>query len=189
MMLKLRQFGLFCVLGLALVAAAACNRYEVDKANKLVDAANVSIKEVSDKADSVTSRTEQMDAGVESVEDEDGLTKLRTDAKAIIADCEKVRDNLTDASNKFFEAGKLKLNDKYKEYLDTKGQEMKKRSEMFGALIGIPQALIDSPNREQYHQKSIEVKTKYESLQKEADDLGSKASKIYEENKSLFRQS
>jgi hypothetical protein len=188
-MLKARQHGLMLMLALALVAAAACKFYETDKANKLVDAANVSIKDANDKSQSGNSKLDQLDDAVPKIEDEDGLTKWRAEAKAIIADLEKARDGYTDAGNKFLEASKLKLQDKFKDYLDAKGQEMKKRGEMSSTLIGVPQALVDSNNREEYQQKSREALTKFQNLKKEADDLEAKANKIMEENKAIFKQS
>jgi hypothetical protein len=166
----------------------ACNRYETEKGNKLIDAANVSVKDANDKLESVSNRVEQLDEAVDKVEDEEGLAKLRNEAKAIIADLEKARDSYTDGGNKFLEASKLKVPDKMKEYWDTKGQELKKRGEMSAALAGVPQALINSENREAYHQQSREAFTKFQGLQKDANDLDAKANKIYEENKALFRK-
>jgi len=186
-MLKVRQFGVFFVLALALGFATACKIYETDKANKLVDAANTSIKDANDKTQSGTSKLVEMEAAVPNMEDEETLTKWRNEAKAIIADLEKARDGYTDAGNKFLEASKLKLQDKFKEYLDAKGQEMKKRGEMSAALIPEPQSLING-SAEEFKAKATEVETKYQDLKKQADDLESKANKIYEENKSLFKQ-
>ncbi|HJQ27309.1 MAG TPA: hypothetical protein VKA60_25710 [Blastocatellia bacterium] len=188
-MIKTKRLGLLTLLALALGFAAACKFYETDKANKLVDAANTSIKDANDKTQSGTSKLVEMEAAVPNIEDEEGLTKWRTEAKAIIADLEKARDGYTDAGNKFLEASKLKLQDKFKEYLDAKGQEMKKRGEMSAALIAEPQALIDSNTPEDFKAKADEVEKKYQDLKKQADDLESKATKIYEENKSLFKQS
>ena len=188
-MMKARKLGLLTLLALALVGATACKIYETDKANKLVDAANASIKDANDKTQSGASKLVEMEAAVPKIEDEDGLTKWRTEAKTIIADLEKARDGYTEAGNKFLEASKLKLQDKFKEYLDAKGQEMKKRGEMTGALIAEPQALIDSNTREDFKAKADEVEKKYQDLKKQADDLEAKANKIYEENKALFKQS
>lgn len=188
-MLNMKTVGLICVLALAMGLAAGCNFYETDKANKLVDAANVSIKDANDKAQNCPTRVEQLDDAVDKIEDEEGLAKLRDQAKALVADLQKGQDGYTDAGNKFLEASKLKLQDKYKEYLDAKGQEMKKRGEMCTTLTGVPQALIDSNTKEQYQQKAREAVVKYQSLQKEADDLEAKATKIFKENESIFRKS
>lgn len=188
-MRKARVLGLSCLLALALGFATACNMYETDKANKLVDAANVSIKDANDKAQSGGTKLQTFESDVSQIEDEQGLEKVRAEAKTIIADLEKARDGYKDAGNKFTEASKLKLQDKFKEYLDAKGKEMTKRGEMVDTLIGEPKALIDSSNHEEYQKKAAEVATKYQSLKKEADDLEAKAVKIYEENKAIFKQS
>jgi hypothetical protein len=188
-MRKVRVLGLSCLLTLALGFAAACNMYETDKANKLVDAANVSIKDANDKSQSGTTKLQALETAVPEIEDEQALEKWRGEAKNIIAELEKARDGYKDAGGKFTDASKLKLQDKFKEYLDAKGKEMTKRGEMVDALIGEPRAFIDSTNREDYQKKSADVTTKYQSLKKEADDLEAKAVKIYEENKSIFKQS
>src|SRR2546423_15675912 len=168
-MMKARRLGLLTLLALALVGATACKIYETDKANKLVDAANASIKDANDKTQSGTSKLVEMEAAVPKIEDEDGLTKWRTEAKTIIADLEKARDGYTEAGNKFLEASKLKLQDKFKEYLDAKGQEMKKRGELTDALIAEPRALIDTNKREDYQKKPEAVTTRVQGLRKEAD--------------------
>ena len=188
-MFKGRNVVILCVCALALGFAAACNFYETDKANKLVDAANTSIKDANDKAEKGINKLDELDTAVKQIEDEATLEKARATAKSIIADLEKAKDGFTDAGNKFEEASKLKLQDKFKEYLETKGKEMKKRGELAAALLSKPQALIDSTNQEDYQKKLEPVGAKVQSLQKEADDLAAKADKIYEENKAMFKQS
>jgi hypothetical protein len=190
-MMKARRLGLLTLLALALVGAAACKFYETDKANKLVEAANASITEANSKWQSGTSKLDQMQNDALKVEDEDeaGLAKVRGDAKAVIADLEKARDGFTDGGNKFLEAAKMKVPDKLKEYWEAKGQEMKKRGEQATALLADPQALLDSQNREDYKTKAVEAEKKFQTIKKEADDLETKANKIYEDNKALFKQS
>lgn len=188
-MRKARVLGLSGLLALALGFAAACNMYETDKANKLVDAANVSIKDANDKWQSGTNKLQALETAAPENDDAQGLEKWRTDAKAVIADLEKARDAYKDAGSKFTEASKLKLQDKFKEYLDAKGKEMTKRGEMADALIGEPRAVIDNASHEDLQKKSADAMTKYQSLKKEADDLEAKAVKLYEENKALFKQS
>src|ERR1051326_7841714 len=134
-MFKVRHVVLFCMLALALGFAAACNFYETGKANKLVDAANAAIKDANDQSQKGTSQLEAMQSSVPQIEDEQGLEKARATAKEIITSLEKARDGYTEAGNKFLEASKLKLQDKFKEYLDFKGKEMKKRGERTAALI------------------------------------------------------
>ena len=123
-MFNVKAVGLICVLVLV-VGLAGCKFYETDKANKLVDAANVSIKDANDRADKGTNKLQELETGALQAEDQEAWTKWQTEAKTIIADLEKARDSYTDAGSKFLEASKLKLQDKFKEYLDAKGNEMK----------------------------------------------------------------
>jgi hypothetical protein len=187
-MFNVKAVGLICVLALV-VGLAGCKFYETDKANKLVDAANASIKDANDRADKGTNKLQELETGALQAEDQETWTKWQTEAKGIIADLEKARDSYTDAGSKFLEASKLKLQDKFKEYLDAKGNEMKKRGEMAAALIGEPQALIDSSNPDDFKAKATEAIKKVQSLKKEADDLEAKADKIYKENESMFKKS
>jgi hypothetical protein len=178
-----------CMLALTLAWTAGCNMYETSKANQLVDAANASIKDANERTEKGTNQLQALEAAVPAIEDEQALEKWRGEAKAIIAELEKARDGYTDAGNKFTEASKLKLQDKFKEYLDVKGREMKKRGEMADALIAEPRALIDSKTQDDYQKQADAAITKVKDLQKEANDLEGQADKIYEENKAMFRQS
>jgi len=188
-MMKAKRLGLLTLLALALVGAAACKFYETDKANKLVEAANASITEANSKWQSGTSKLDQMQDAALKAEDEEALEKARGDAKVVIADLEKARDGFTDGGNKFLEAAKMKVPDKLKEYWEAKGQEMKKRGEQATALLADPQALLNSQNAEDYKTKAVEAEKKFQTVKKEADDLETKANKIYEDNKALFKQS
>src|SRR5689334_19421327 len=170
-MLNVRAVGLTCMLALVLGLAAGCKLYETDKANKLVDAANVSIKDANDRADKGANKLQELETAAMGDEDEEAWTQWQGEAKGIIADLEKARDGYTDAGNKFLEASKVKLQDKFKEYLGAKGNEMKKRGEMGAALIGEPQALIDTSNPHDFQAKATESIKKVQSLKKEADDL------------------
>ncbi|MFL6215690.1 MAG: hypothetical protein ACJ74J_17540 [Blastocatellia bacterium] len=188
-MSNVRVIGLTCVLALVLGLAAGCKLYETDKANKLVDAANVSIKDANDRADKGATKLQEMETAAMAAEDEETWTKWQTEAKGIIADLEKARDGYTDAGKKFLEASKLKLQDKFKEYLDAKGQEMTKRGEMADALIGEPRALMDTSNPHDFQTKATDAVKKVQNLKKEADDLEAKADKIYKENQAIFKKS
>ena len=59
-------------------------------------------------------------------------------------------ENFKKAADKFDEASKLKLNDKFKEYLETKAKEMKLRSEYAGELKKVPQKMIDSDSESEF---------------------------------------
>ena len=188
-MYKARGVAGASLLALALAWTTGCSMYETGKANQLVDAANASIKDANERAEKSTGELQKMEAAVPAGGDAQALEKWRNDVKAVIAELEKVRDGYADAGDKFAEASRLKLQEEFKEYLDVKGQEMKKRGEMADALIAEPRALIDSKTPGDYQKQADAAMTKVKDLQKEAGDLESKADKIYEANKAMFRQS
>ncbi len=164
-----------------------CTVYQTDKANKLVDEANVAIEDANSNLEKGNAKLVEMEKGVPEIGDADDLEKLRAVAKEIIPMLEKARDRYKEGGSKFEEAGKLNLQDKFKEYLDFKGKEMKKRGEIADAMIGEPRSLINTSKREDFDKEVEAVVAKFKSLKSEADDLAAKADKIYEENKQIFR--
>lgn len=176
------------VLALAFGFTLACNSYEIDKANKLVDATNSLIETANKNSDDAGTKLGDMNSKLGAVEEEEQLDALRTQAKEIIPLLEKARDGYKDASAKFDEASKLKLPEKYKEYLSAKAQELKKRAESIDASIGQPKAMQEIKSPEEYQPKAQAVLDKMQAAVKEADDFKAKADKIYQENKSLFKE-
>ncbi len=170
-----------------LAFSAACNMYEIDKANKLVDEANKSINEANEGINSSSAKLVEMEKAVERIHSDEELEAQRGVAKGIITTLEKTRDQYKNAGEKFESASKVKLPEKFKEYLEYKAKEMKKRGEVADAMIGEPQALINSDGKEDYDKAVEAVVVKFKSLKQEADDLEAKADKIFEENKSLFK--
>src|SRR5262249_15643662 len=150
---KMKTQTLFVVALLVVAFSFGCSFEETAKANKLIDVANTSVKDANDKIDKGTDKLVGMEKAVSQMEDENDLEKTRTMAKDIISDLEKARDGYKDAGNKFDEASKLKVKDKFKEYLDLKAKEMKKRSDLADAMIGEPKALIESSNHDEYQKK------------------------------------
>ncbi len=185
---KIMKRKLFILItAVCLVFTAACNMYEIDKANKLVDEANKSINEANAGINGSTEKLVAMENAVQRIRSDEDLEAQQSVAKGIITTLEQTRDQYKNAGDKFESASKLKLPEKFKEYLDSKAKEMKKRGEVADAMIGEPQALINSDGKADYEQKVETVVAKFKSLKKEADDLEAKADKIYEENKSLFK--
>jgi hypothetical protein len=178
------------VLTLMIVMAgllSACTVYETDKANKLVDEANVSIKDANDKIGKGNEKLVEMETAVPKIESEEDLEKTRAVAKDAIPLLEKARDQYKAASGKFEDASKLKLQDKFKEYLDLKSKEMKKRSDIADVMLGEPQAFIKSDSKEEYQKVVVDLVAKVKGLRTDADDLAAKADKITADNKEIFK--
>jgi hypothetical protein len=165
----------------------ACNMYQTNQANKFVDEANKAITEANDKMDKVRVKFAEMENAIRQFLSENDLEVQSAVAKEIIPILEKARDSYKEASGKFEDASKLKLQDKFKEYLEYKAKEMKKRSEAAELMIGEPKTLISSDSKSEYQKTVDDLVAKFKSVRAEADDLGAKADKITEENKEIFK--
>jgi len=115
------------------------------------------------------------------------LDEARSTAKDAIAAYEKAEMKCKEAAAKYDEASRLKLNDKFKEYLALKVKEYNKRAELVQTAKGVPQALIDSESREGWISKANSVNEKVNQLTKDADDLGAQADKIQKDNPDIFK--
>ena len=139
--MKLIKPVVLTVLILAFGFTVACNSYEIDKANKLVDSTNSILDAANKSADEAGKQLGDMNTKLGTVEEEAELEALKTQAKTIVPLIEKARDGYKDAAAKFEEASKLKLPEKYAEYLSDRAQELKKRAEATDAAIGQPKAM------------------------------------------------
>ena len=170
------------VLLIAVVLACSSGGNETEKANKLVDEGNAAVQDA--KKD--ISEAEDLKAKMLKT-DVSQLAEARSTAKDAIAAYDKAEAKCKEAAAKYDEASRLKLNDKFKEYLALKVKEYTKRAEMVTTAKGVPQALIDSESREGWVKKANDVNEKVDSLRKEADDLGAQAEKIQKDNPDIFK--
>ena len=181
------QKNLSALLALALLIAAviACSSGgdETDKANKLVNEANSAF----DEAKKSYSEAEDLKNKMMRT-DVSQLADARATAKDAIAAYNKAEDKLKEASDKCNEASRMKLNDKFKEYLSLKVKDLNKRVELIEAAKGLPQALIDSESREGWVKKANEINDKVAQLGKEADDLGAQADKLEKDNPDVIKK-
>ena len=176
-----RCAGPLLALGLLLVAVLACSSAGVgddtDKANKLVNDGNAAF----DEAKKSFSEAEQLKDKMMHT-NVSQLADARATAKDAIAAYNKAEDKLKEAADKCNQASRMKLNDKFKEYLSLKVKEWNKRVEQIEAAKGLPQALIDSESRQGWVKKANEINAQVEKLGKEADDLGAQADKLQKDN-------
>lgn len=173
----------FMALLLLVAAVLACSSgNETEKANKLGDEGNAAVKE--GKAfviDAETRKEKMLQTKVSQ------LAAARTLAKEAIALYDKAEEKCKEAAKKYAEASKLKISDKFKEYLGIKVKEYNKRAELVEASKGTPQALIDSQSRASFLSRAKENNAKVEGLSKEADDLAAQAKKLEADNPDMFK--
>src|SRR5258708_2801310 len=171
--------------GLLLVGAVlACSGgFETDKANKLVaegDAAIDEGKKFFADAEEKKNRMLRMDVS--------HLAEARVIANEAIKAYDQAEEKAKTAAGKFEEASKLKISDKFKDYLALKVKEFNKRTELIEAAKGIPQALIDSQSRSSFVSGANAATDKGNRLNKEAEDLSGQADKLQKDNPDIFKK-
>lgn len=184
------QRQLTTVMALLLVVAAvlACNfGDETDKANKLVDEGNTAIQDAKKYYADAEEKKEKMITAVDAIKGDADLEAARAMAKDVITAYDKTKSKCEEVAKKFEEASKLKVNDKFKDYLTIKVSEFKKRAEIVDAAKGTPQALIDSKDKATFISAAKSTNEKVEKLSKEADDFAAQAEKVQKENKDVIK--
>ena len=174
------------VMALLLLVAAvlACSTGdETEKANKLVDEGNSAVQEAKKYVTEAEEKKQKMlQTNVAQLAD------ARATAKEAIAAYDKAKESCKEASKKYEEASKLKIKDKFKEYLALKVKEYDKRAELVETAKGTPQALIDSKTRSAFVGMAKANNERVDRLSKEADDLSAQADKLQKDNPHMFKQ-
>jgi len=173
----------FMALLLLVAAVLACSGgNETEKANKLVEEGNTAVNE---GKKFVTEAEEKKSKMLQTPVSD--LAEARTLAKEAVTAYEKAAAKCKEAAGKYEEASKLKLSDKFKEYLGIKVKEYNKRAELVETAKGTPQALIDSESRDSFVSRANENNAKVDKLSKEAEDLGAQATKLEKDNPDMFK--
>lgn len=167
----------------------ACNSFsdKTEEANKLVADGNTAIEEGNKLATDASAKNDKIFDEVTTENFEADKEKLSGTAKEAVDGMTRSAEKFREASKKFDEAGKLKVGDKFKEYLTLKSQEFTKRAEQMDAAKKNAQAFLDSADAASLMEKIKENKPQLEKLNKEAKDLEAKADKIRSENKDLIK--
>jgi hypothetical protein len=179
--------ALFSML-LIFIVGLACSSDDTAKANKLVDAANETIKDANKNAEDGLAKVYGVETMIPKIKSQNDLTSVRSVATECISILNKAKDKFKEADSQLEEAGKMSINEKFKEYIDLKAQEMKKRSEAMETAVREPQALIDTNSVSEYAFKAKSITESFKSLRQEADDLAKKADKLQEENKDAIKK-
>jgi high-affinity K+ transport system ATPase subunit B len=177
------KLNLLLALALLLAFVLACSGDETEKANKLVADGNTAITEGNKLATDFGPKLDKLFDDLSPSNYDADKEKVTPQAKEVVDGLSKAADKYSDASKKFDEASKLKVNDKFKEYLTLKSQEFSKRAEQMNVGKGNAQAILDSNDADSLRAKIKDSKTKSDKLEQESKDLEAKASKIQAENK------
>jgi hypothetical protein len=162
---------------------------QVDEANKLVDEANAIIKGYNeDSAKSGKLLTELLGENLKGTED---IEEYKTENKAkfdeLVSLNTKLEKSGADATAKFDQASKLKLDDKFKEYLGLKVQEMTKRVEVDKMTSAFVKSFLEAKDVAKVNTVIGDYNKKSADTQKQADELMAKADKIVKDNPGVFK--
>jgi uncharacterized coiled-coil DUF342 family protein len=161
---------------------------ETDKANKLVDEGNKLVEEGNTLGQQAAAKNKEIFDNIEDFPD--NRDDLRKPANELLDIIDKGTGKFHDAAKKFEDASKLKLDDKFKEYLSLKSQEFNKHADHIESIKGIPQAVLDESVKDlrALNTKLTSVNSQIEKVGKEWKDLEAKANKVREDNKDKFKQ-
>ena len=177
--------SMFMALLMLVAVALACSGSignDTAKANKLVDEGNAAVEEGKKY---VADAEEKKDKMLHTKVSE--LAEARTLAKEAVAAYDKAEDKCKEAAKKYDDASKLKINDKFKEYLGLKVKEYNKRAEVMETAKATPQALLDSENQKSFIARAKVNNDKIDALAKEAEELAAQSDKLQKDNPDIFK--
>jgi ribosomal protein L29 len=96
----------------------------------------------------------------------------------------------TQATNKYEEAGKLKIEDNYKKYLELRAQEARKLGAYLTTLKEVPDSRLGAgrkPEKGKPRPKISEINARADKLKKEVEDLKAQADKLQKENGDKYK--
>jgi hypothetical protein len=173
--------ALFLLLA-AVVACSTSSNNEVSKANKLVDEGNAAVEQGKKFVlEAEEKKNAMMQLNVRRI------AEARVTAAEAIAAYDKAAEKCKEAAQKYDEASRLKISEKFKQYLILKVKEYNKRAELVEVAKDTPQALIESTNRSSFVIRVNSNNEKVDKLSKEADELASQSDKLQKESPGDFK--
>jgi malonyl CoA-acyl carrier protein transacylase len=181
-----RNFDSLLAVFLLIAAVLACstgtNTSEVAKANQLVNEGNAAVEQGKKfVVEAEEKKNEMLQMNVRRI------AEARVIAAGAIAAYDKAAEKCKEAAQKYDEASRLKISEKFKQYLMLKVKEYNKRAELVEVAKDTPQALIESTNRSSFVIRVNSNNEKVASLSKEADELASQADRLQKENPGDFK--
>lgn len=184
-----RKTTLWLVVLLAAISLSmACGGQE-DEANKLVNEGNTFIDKSKATDSKIGSLSKEL-LGEAWMNAEDNV-KYVADHKAkfdeLVGLDEQNEKAMTEAAAKFDQASKLKVDDKFKEYLGLKSQEFKKLAEKYKSEASFLKSLLAEKDSDKAGKLSEDYAKKSAEIMKEVADITAKSEKIMKDNPTLFK--
>lgn len=151
------------------------------EANKLEGEADALSAKVEDSYKQVAQKDEEINA---AKKDKARIKKLSDEETELYDQATK---DARDAADKYEQASKLKVDAKYQEYLNLRGQYMRKHGAHIAALKELVVARLEAKPGKAARDKQAETKSRSERLKKEMDELKAQIEKIQKENGDKFK--
>lgn len=178
----------FLALALFLLACKGLGN-QTAEANKLVDKANDEIKAAKEIQDKNEAKVSDYKAAL----NEPDFPKAKSILDSVIADIDKGVKHGDTAAENLQSAAKLKIDDKFKEYLEVRAQSVRKRIDSYKELknmFKITGEMLEDPTVESVRKAQPKIKEsqdKIGKLDKEADELEEKSEKVRKDNPDKFK--
>jgi hypothetical protein len=172
-----------------LLLAPGCKYFKRSEDTQLKDANKLEgeADALSAKVDDVYKQAAQKDEEINAAKKDKARIKKLSDEEVALYD--EATKNARDAAEKYEQAAKLKVDTKYQEYLNLRGQYMRKHGAHLAALKDLVAARLEATSKpgKASRDKQTEARTRSERLKKEVDDLKAQAEKLQKENGDKFK--
>lgn len=174
---------------MALVIAAPGCKYlsrasddQTKEANKLQEEAD----QLASKVDEAHNQATQKEDAIKAEKKVKTRQQLNDEESSLY---DQAISDAKSAAEKYEQASKLKVDEKYRQYLDLRAQLMRKVGAHLTALKELPTARKDTSRQGQrtLRDKQADIKTRADKLKKEVDDLKAQADKMQKENGDKFK--
>jgi hypothetical protein len=169
----------------------ACKGFgdQTGEANKLVDKANDEIKAAKEIQDKNEVKVTDYKAALNKADFKEAKSIL----DGVVADIDKGVKHGDTAAENLESAAKLKIDDKFKEYLDLRAKSVRKRIDSYKELknmFNTTSDMLDNPTPASVRDAQPKIKDSQEKiskLDKEADELEDKSEKVRKDNPDKFK--
>lgn len=184
-----RKTTLWLVVLLAAISFSMACGGEEDGANKLVNEANDAINKSKANDAKINSLSKELlgDAWVNAEDNAKYFADSKAKVDELVGLDEQNEKAMNEAAGKFEQASKMKVDDKFKEYLGLKSQEFKKLAEKYKAEYTFLKAVSAEKDNDKAGKMAEEYSKKSADIMKEATELAAKSDKITKDNPTIFK--
>lgn len=180
--------GLLIILTISFVMACGLGD-QTDEANKIVGEANKMIMEDNQQTVAANLLFQQLlGASLSTVDNVESYKKAnKTKFDDLTVKFSEMEKNEAVIVDKFRQASQLKLNEKYKQYLELKTQEFTKQAEATKLVNPLIKSFLETNDVDKINAQLDDYNAKHETIRKEAEAIQAQADQIAKDNPTLIK--